>query len=114
MAPYKFSFMLQVLKLVVLILLQTLIHGRSLGMNPILLWQQIGHPVLLVTQLHFEWKYFVELVELMLAHQEELESTILVTGAWYDLYVFNNTICSVSPPFFFIMESSIAFFSSAC
>jgi hypothetical protein len=28
----------------------------------------------------------VKLVELMPAHQEVLGSTILVTGAWYDLY----------------------------
>jgi hypothetical protein len=56
-------------------------------MNPILSWQQIGHPVSLVTQLHFEWKYFVKLVA---AHQEVLESTILVTGAWYDLYMIHS------------------------
>ena len=98
------SFMLQVLKLVVLILLQTLTHGWPLGMNPILSWQQIGHPVLLVTQLHFEWKYIVKLVELMPAHQEVLGSTILVTGAWYDLYASDIIHTFL---LFFIMELSV-------
>jgi hypothetical protein len=57
-------------------------------MNQASSWEPIGHLVLNVTRLHFEWKFFVTLKELMSAHLEVLGSIILVTGAWYGIPLF--------------------------
>lgn len=61
-------------------------------MNQVLFWDLIKHPVLNVIQLHFEWKFFVILKELMSAHQGVLESIILVTGAWYNISIIQLSI----------------------
>uniref|UniRef100_A0A0A9GJK6 Uncharacterized protein n=1 Tax=Arundo donax TaxID=35708 RepID=A0A0A9GJK6_ARUDO len=56
-------------------------------MNQVSSLELTGRHVLNVILLHFDWKFFAILKELMSVHLEVLGSIILVIGAWYGIFL---------------------------